>query len=144
MQTLQSIELDILQTLLSLLSLVVSAGILYIGPKLKAFIGAAAANMITNVLSSIVESVVNDFNQRIVAQAKADGAFTPQLAKSVKQDAIEAVLDQGGALIKLGSLVLGDVEQLVSSQIEKAVVKYKTDSNTQQPAPQQQPDSQTA
>ncbi len=135
----QNIELNILQALLSLLSLVAAAGITYLAPQLKAFIGASAANMITNVLSSIVDGVVQDFNQKVVSQAKQDGAFTPQLAQSVKQDAIEAVMSQGGVIIKLASLVLGDVEQLVSSQIEKAVVQYKTPSSTPaQPAQNQQ------
>lgn len=128
----QNVELQIVQGLLGLLSLAVTAGIPYVSPKLKRFIDARlTANQATvaiNVidgLSNIAEAVVQDFNQKVVASAKQYGTFTPALAASVKQDAIQAVVDQGAGLIALGGEAIGDVQKLVSSLIEKAVAQYK-------------------
>lgn len=140
-----SLEAQIVSGLAGLLSLVVSALLAYLGPKAKTFLdahlsakGAEIANTVIDGLAAIAEAVVQDFNQRIVAEAKAHGVWGPQLAQSVKNDAVAAVKSQGAALIALGQEVLGDMDSLVSSLIETAVVKYHV-SVPAQPAQPQQP-----
>ncbi|MFB5192742.1 hypothetical protein [Alicyclobacillus fastidiosus] len=126
----QSVELQIVQGLLGLLSLAGTAGVAYVVPKVKTFMDArlsseqaTVANSVIDGLGNIAEAVVQEFNQKVVASAKQYGTFTPTLAQSVKQDAIEAVMSQGSGLIALGGEALGDVQKLVSSLIEKAVAE---------------------
>jgi hypothetical protein len=120
-----NLELQIVQGVLGLLSLLVSAGVTYFAPKLKALFHSATANRVIDGLSSIAESVVQDLNQRVVADAKANGVWTPELAQAIKADAVQAVKDQGAALVKLGQDVLGDVDGLISTLVEHAVAKAK-------------------
>jgi 3-dehydroquinate synthetase len=127
-----SMEAQIVQYLTGLLALVVSGLLTYLARNLKAFVNshttaknAAIANTVIDGLSAITEAVVQDFNQRVVADAKKNGVFTPQLAQSVKEDAVAAVKSQGASLVALGSGVIGDVDGLISSLVEKAVANSK-------------------
>jgi 3-dehydroquinate synthetase len=126
------LETQVVQYLTGLLALIVSGVLTYLARNLKAFINshttaknAAVANTVIDGLSSIAEAVVQDFNQRVVADAKKNGVFTPQLAQSVKEDAVAAVKSQGASLVALGSGVIGDVDGLIRSLVEKAVANSK-------------------
>ncbi|GMA64941.1 hypothetical protein NZD89_06035 [Alicyclobacillus fastidiosus] len=110
----QGLEIKIVEGLLDLLIIAVIIGLLYSRPQIKKIVDAhlsaqqaAVANNVIDGLANIAEAVVQDFNQRIVASAKANGVFTPQLAQSVKQDAIQAVLSQGAGLISVGGEARG-------------------------------------
>jgi hypothetical protein len=125
------LELKILESLVSLLTILIGAGISALAPKLKRIVTAHAsakeAQLVSHVvdgLSAIAEAVVQDFNQRVVADAKKSGVFTPELAQSVKQDAVTSVLSQAGPLVSLAEQVIGDVPQLVASLVEQAVAKH--------------------
>ena len=127
-----NLETQIVQDAMGLLSLVVTAGLAYFTPKLKTLIEhhtnaqrANVANSVINGLSNIATSVVKNFNQTVVESAKKSDGWTPLFALQVKQDAINAVKSQGAALIQLGNGVLGDVDNLVSSLVEQAVVNSK-------------------
>ena len=133
-----SLELQILQSVLSLLVVIVGAIISAFAPKLKSTIDAhlgvrqaVIANHVIDGLSSIAEAVVQDFNQRVVSDAKKNGVFTPELAKSVKEDAIKAVTAQGSSLISLAESTLGDTTSLISTLIEQAVAKNHIDTKQQ-------------
>ncbi len=124
------IETQVVQGLTGLLSLAVTAAIAYAAPRAKRWVTthttAKAAGVATTVidgLSSIAQAVVADFDQRIVNDAKAVGTWTPALAASVKADAVKAIMDQGAHLVALGQSVVGNVEALVSSLVEQAVVQ---------------------
>jgi len=128
----QQLEMQIVQALLGLLVAGVTAAVGVLLPKVQKFFtahtGAAhatQANAIVSGLGSIAESVVQDFNQRIVTDAKKNGVWGAQLASSVKKDAVAAVLDQGANLVALGGKVLGNAEGLVSSLVEQAVGKFR-------------------
>jgi hypothetical protein len=143
-----SIESQIVSGLTGFLSLVVSAGFAYLVPRLQKMIDAhvnaktaTVANSVIAGLSSIAQAVVQDFNQKVVADAKAAGAWTPQLAQSVKADAIAAVKSQGAALVALGKSVSVDVEPLIESLIEQAVALHHIDTPKQE---QKQGDQQSA
>lgn len=129
-----SIELDILESLLSLLTMVVGSLLSILMPKIKLSIDAhltakqaLIANHVMDGLGTIAEAVVQDFNQRIVQDAKKHGVFTPMLAASIKKDAVAAVMAQSQALYALGSHTLGDVESLIGSLVEQAVSKHHID-----------------
>ncbi|BBN99356.1 hypothetical protein [Sporolactobacillus terrae] len=53
------------------------------------------AKKVIDGLTSIAQTVVAGFNQRVVADAKAKGVFTSEFAASVKEDAVKAVIAQG-------------------------------------------------
>lgn len=128
---LQTVELQIVQGLLALFLAFVTAGIGYVTPHVKAWfqahMSATYATMATNAftgLGQIAENVVQDFNQRVVTDAKANGMWTPALAASVKKDAVAAVKDQGAALYKLvGNL--GNADAMVEALVEQSVAKHK-------------------
>ncbi|MDP9729363.1 hypothetical protein FY534_13855 (plasmid) [Alicyclobacillus sp. TC] len=67
----------------------------------------------------------------MVNDAKAQGVFNAQLAQKVKQDAVQAVLEQGANLAALASKTVGNVQSLVESLVEQAVAKYKTQGSVQ-------------
>lgn len=138
-----SLETQFVQALGGLLAATTTASIGIITPKIKAFLtthitakNASVAESNANVaainvkvasnaidsLSKIVESVVTDFNQRIVADVKTKNGFTPELAEQVKKDATAAVKSQGSQFIEL---IDGNTEELVSTLIEQAVAKAK-------------------
>ncbi|NRD80260.1 hypothetical protein HPT25_23340 [Bacillus sp. BRMEA1] len=124
-----SLETQFVQALGGLLCATTTAGIGVITPKIKKFLeshitakNATVANDAIDGLSKIVESVVSDFNQRIVNDAKSKQALTPELAAQTKNDAIAAVKSQGSQFIKL---IDGDAEALISTLIEQAVSKAK-------------------
>lgn len=126
-----SVELHILESLLSLLTVVIGSLISAFVPKIKQSLDAhltakqaLIANHVINGLATISEAVVQDFTQRIVQDAKTSGVFTPMLAASVKKDAVSAVMSQSHALSSLGTSTLGDVEALIGTLIEQAVSKY--------------------
>ena len=126
----QSIELTLLQGLLSLFVVLIGALLSAFIPKLKQMVDAhlsakqaLVANQVMDGLAKISEAVVQDFNQRVVADAKANGVFSPLVAASVKKDAVNAVMSQSGALRTLGSSTLGDVEGIIGSLIEQVVLK---------------------
>lgn len=128
----QSVELQILEGVVSLGTIVLGAAGTYLTTKVKKLVdshlsakNAEVANNVIDGLTSIADAVVQKFNQTVVSDAKTNGVFTPQLAQSVKKDAIAAVMTQGSALIQLGQGVIGDVQQLVASLIEQSVVINK-------------------
>lgn len=125
-----SFETQLVQALGGLLCATVTAGIGVITPKIKRFLeshttakNATVASDALDGLSKIVESVVTDFNQRIVTDVKKKNGWTPELAKQVKEDAMDAVKAQGSQFTKL---INGDVNELISTLIEQAVSKAKT------------------
>jgi hypothetical protein len=126
----QTLELQILQSVLSLLVVLVGSIISAFIPKLKATIDAhlgirqaTIVNHVIDGLASISEAVVQDFNQRVVLDAKKDGVFSKELAKSVKGDAIKAVMTHGSFLLSLSESTLSDVTGLISTLIEQSVAK---------------------
>src|SRR5579875_302281 len=127
-----SLESQFVEALSGLLYASATAGIAVITPKIKNFIlahtqekTAAVANNAIDGLSKIAMSVVADFNQRIVADTKADKAWTPELAEKIKKDAIAAVKSQGGPFIQLIGTTEDDVVNLISTLIEHAVSQGK-------------------
>lgn len=128
---LNGLELKILEGLLSLFVIAVGTVITKYGPIVKKWIDkhlpkhdAQTANTIIDGLSKIAEATVQDFNQRVVHDAKRNGVFTPQLAQSVKQDAVKAIEAHGSGLVKLGKESLGDVESLIGPLVEQYVTKH--------------------
>lgn len=126
-----ALETQVVQALLGLLMAGTTVAIGYIAPRAKRWVSthatAKAADVATSVidgLSAIAETVVQDFNQRVVVDAKKAGTFTPALAASVKADAVRAVLDQGSSLVGLGRSVVGNVDALVASLVEQAVANH--------------------
>lgn len=136
-----SVAVQILQDVSSAAVLSIGSALTYVTTKVvpKYFHSKTAQNAIDG-LASISQSVVADFNQRVVADAKKNGVFTPQLAASVKQDAVKAVMSQGSNLVKLAQKSVGDVQQLVSSLIEQAVTRDHIPS----PEVKRQPSSELA
>lgn len=127
-----NVEAQLIQAVLAVLGMTVTSLITYFTPRLIRLVDshiqakhAALANDVLRGLSVIAESVVHQFNQNVVDSAKASGTFTASLGASVKRDAIQAVLSQSSALTNLGAQTLGDIETLVSSMIEHAVVGSK-------------------
>lgn len=127
-----SLETQLVQALGGLLCATTTTGIGVIIPKIKKFLeahttakDAAIAGNALDGLSKITESVVSDFNQRIVNDVKTKGGWTPELAEQVKIDAIAAVKTQGSTFISLAGKTSGDVESLISTLIEQAVSKAK-------------------
>ncbi|WP_304459598.1 hypothetical protein [Alicyclobacillus sendaiensis] len=121
-----SVELQILEDVLSAFGLAFGGAVTYLTTKVvpKYIHSKTAQNVIDN-LSTIAESVVENFNQAIVSDAKANGVWNAALAAKVKQDAVNAVLSQGAKLAKLAEKVVGDVPELVSTLIEQAVAATK-------------------
>jgi hypothetical protein len=129
---LSTFETHLVQALGALLFATLTAAIGYITPKIKALIqahtSAKTAVVATDALdglTKIVVSVVSDFNQRIVDDTKSKGAWTPQLAEQVKDDAVAAVKAQGASFIKLSGKTSDEIDSLVSTLIEQAVAKAK-------------------
>lgn len=127
-----SLETQFVQALSGLLYASATAGIRVITPKIKGFLEyhitakkMTVAYDVLNGLSRISESVVSDFNQRVVNDVKGKGGWTPQLAQQVKRDATSAIKSQGSPFIKLLEKTLGDVEPLIATLIEQTVAKAK-------------------
>ncbi|SIS87991.1 hypothetical protein [Alicyclobacillus vulcanalis] len=121
-----SVEIQILEDVLSAFGLAVGGALTYLTTKVvPKYIHSQTAQSAIDGLASIAESVVAQFNQTIVADAKANGVWNAALATKVKQDAVNAVLSQGANLVKLAEKVVGDVPELVSTLIEQAVAKSK-------------------
>lgn len=139
-------ESQIINGLAGLLFLIVSAAVSYLVPKAEKLIDAHLnekqaniANKVIDGLGTIAENTVKNFNQKVVNDAKEAGAFTPQLAESVKNDAVQAVKSQGASLLSLGKNVLGDTESLVNNIIESAVDKNHVDTPVQVTVKAQEP-----
>ena len=127
-----SLETQFVQALGGLLFATITAGIGVVTPKVKKLIEShttakesSIASDIIDGLSKIAESVVSDFNQRIVNDEKTKNGWTPQLAEQTKKDAIEAVKAQGAPFIKLSKKTALEIEPLISTLIEQAVSKAK-------------------
>lgn len=127
-----SLETQLIQALSGLLYAAATAAISVMTANIKNFIKAhtqekkaAVARNAIEGLSKIAESVVADFNQRIVKDVKAKKAWTPELAEQVKRDAVAAVKSQGSAFILLIGKNDKDVEPLISTLIEQAISKRK-------------------
>jgi hypothetical protein len=127
-----SFETHLIQALAGLLFATLTTAIGVITPKIKGLIQAhtsaktaAVANDALDGLTKIAVSVVSDFNQRIVNDTKSKGAWTPQLAEQVKDDAVAAVKAQGAAFIKLSGKTSDEIDSLVSTLVEQAVSKAK-------------------
>ena len=132
------IELPVLQGVLSVVTLAVGVALSIITPRIKALVDrhveakqAQLVNHVIDGLTAITEGVVNEFNQKVVNDAKLYGLFTPALKNAVRADAIAAVKAQAGPLLALGKSVIGDADALIGSLVEKAVVKFKTTSQAQ-------------
>lgn len=128
----QGFELQILYSVSSIFVVGVGALLAYFTPKVKTALDkhltaqqATIANTVIDGISSIAQTAVADFNQRIVADAKKNGIFTQQLAESVKADAVKAVTAQASSLIALGETVIGDVKSLIPQLVEQAVAVQK-------------------
>ncbi|WP_028983343.1 hypothetical protein [Sporolactobacillus terrae] len=128
----QDLGVQALTAVLSVLVVGIGALITAFVPKIKdavdKHLGTSQANIANKVidgLSTIAQTVVADFNQRVVADAKAKGVFTTELAASVKEDAVKAVIAQAPELIELGKSAIGDIEALIPQLIEQAVLKAK-------------------
>ena len=126
------IETQIVQGVTGLLALTVSTGIAYAMPKAKLWLAhhlnaqqASVADTVLSGLSTVVQTVVANFNQTVVADAKKAGTWTPELAAQVKADAVKAVMAQASNLVQLGNKVVGDIPSLVGSLVEQAVAKQK-------------------
>ncbi|NRD79714.1 hypothetical protein HPT25_20340 [Bacillus sp. BRMEA1] len=127
-----SLESQFVEALSGLLYTAATAGIAVITPKIKNFIHAhtqektaAVASNAIDGLAKIADSVVADFNQRIVTDIKAKQAWSPEFAEQVKKDAMAAVKSQGSSFIQLLNKTEADVEPLISTLIEHAVSKGK-------------------
>lgn len=127
-----SLETQLVQALGGLLCATTTTGIGVIIPKIKKFLeahttakDAAIAGNALDGLSKITESVVSDFNQRIVNDVKTKGGWTPELAEQIKTDALSAVKEQGASFIVLAGNTTDEIEPLISSLIEQAVAKAK-------------------
>lgn len=128
----QNFELQVLTAVLSLFVTGVGALIVAYVPKLKILVDkhltakqADTANSVIDGLSAIAGTVVADFNQRVVKDAKTNGVFTTQLADNVKSAAVNAVIAQAPQLIALGEQTIGDVKTLIPQLVEQAVSKAK-------------------
>lgn len=133
----ETVETQVVQALGGLLVLGVTTALGYLAPHAKAWFKAhtsakvaATATQAIDGLSTIAQSVVADLNQRVVADAKTHGVWNAQLAQQVKYDAVQSVMSQGGALVALASKTVGNVQDLVSSLIEKAVASSITQLTT--------------
>jgi nitrogenase molybdenum-iron protein alpha/beta subunit len=111
-----------------------TAGIAYVARSLKNWLSAhTAANTaamsahVIDGLTQITESVVQEYNQRLMQDAKKYGVWNEQLEESLKADAVKAVLSQGAKLTELGMEVLGDVPSLVSSLVANEFAKYRAE-----------------
>lgn len=133
---LQVIEASVQQNLVMLLVLGCTVGVGYVStvlaPKAKKFIdahvdAATAAKVDTAIdrLTGIAEDVVQHFNQIVVNDAKAAGTFTPDVAKSVLNDAVAAVKSQGASFVSTLTQAGNDAEGLIVTKIQSAVGKYK-------------------
>ncbi|GIM47055.1 hypothetical protein DNHGIG_26040 [Collibacillus ludicampi] len=85
-----------------------------------------SVNDILDTVERIAEMVVADTNQRIVSGLKAQGLFTPEVAASVKQAAVQEVLANLGPLKEKAVGLIGPLERIVEQAIEKHVVLAKT------------------
>jgi len=126
-----SVEVQILEDVISAFGLAFGTGVTYLTTKVvpKYIHSKTAANAIDG-LAQIADSVVQQFNQTVVNDAKAQGVFNAALAQKVKQDAVQAVLAQGANLAELASKTVGNVQSLVESLVEQAVAKYKVSGQT--------------
>lgn len=137
-----SIETQFVQALGGLLCATATAGIGVITPKIKKLIvshttakNATIANDALDGLTKIVESVVTDFNQRVVTDVKAKGGWTSELADQIKNDAIDAIKEQGASFIKISGQSGKEIESMISTLIEQAVSKAKAVSTAQTTVP---------
>jgi hypothetical protein len=126
-------EAQIVQALAGLLVAVVTALVSAAVPKLKAWMNnhlsaqqATVANDVLTGLASITQSVVQNFTQTVVNDAKTTGTWTPELMAQVKADAVKAVQSQGSTLVTLGNKVIGDVPALIGTLVEQAVAQQKS------------------
>ncbi|WP_028977714.1 hypothetical protein [Sporolactobacillus terrae] len=55
----------------------------------------------------------------MVADAKAKGAFTAEIAASGKRDAVKALIAQAPELITFGKSAIGDMEALIRSFLSR-------------------------
>lgn len=125
------LESQVVQALAGLLTAVVTAGVAYLAPKIKGWLAAhtasqtsAMASKVIDGLASIADSVVANFNQQVVVTAKVNGTWTPALAAQIKAEAVKAVQSQGAALVALGQTTVGDVQGLIGSLVEHAVLRH--------------------
>jgi hypothetical protein len=142
-----SLEQQIVQALMGVLALTVSTGVAYVVAKAKGWLAhhlnaqqASVATMVLTGLANVVQTVVADFNQKVVADAKAAGKWTPELATQIKADAVKAVIGQASNLVTLGNQFIGDIPALIGSMIEQAVAANKVVIPRQSNTPQQQSD----
>jgi len=133
----KQIELQVVQAILGLLAAGATWAVSYLTPRAKAWLdahigerNATVANLVVDGLGKIASHVVQDFNQRIVSDAKSNGAWTPQLAASVKADAVRSVLDQGSSLIEVGQSAVGNMQGLVGALVEQAVMTHHVSAPT--------------
>ncbi|SFI02154.1 MULTISPECIES: hypothetical protein [unclassified Bacillus (in: firmicutes)] len=131
--SLVTLETQVVQALGGILCAAITTGIGVLTPRIKSYIqahtDAKTATVVVdslNTLNKITESVVADFTQRMVLDVKTKGGWTPELANQVKANAVSAIKEQGAQLIPLLEKEVGNVEKLIESTIEQAVLKSKT------------------
>ena len=125
-------EQQLVDALSGLLMAVATAVVTYVSVKFRQWSAAhlsasnaATANHVIDGLGKIAEATVQDFNQRVVNDAKEYGVFTPALAAAVKADAVTAIKIQVSPLLALAGDTIGDVDNLISNLVERHVVASK-------------------
>lgn len=88
---------------------------------------ALSVNDFLDTVERLAEMVVADTNQRIVSGLKAQGLFTPEVAASVKQAAVQDVMNNLGPLKEKAAKMFEawQLETIVGLAIEKCVVAAK-------------------
>ncbi|WP_026975763.1 hypothetical protein [Alicyclobacillus contaminans] len=123
-----TIETEVVQALSGILVAAITASLAWVSNHVKAYLAAhtdakiaETASNAVDKLQQIAEAVVEDFNQKIVADAKANGVWNKNLADTVRKEALQAVLDQGAAFAGVLKSAGTDVEGLVLSFINSYV-----------------------
>lgn len=123
-----AIEAYIVQGLVGALVVVTGTAVTYAGkvllPRAKRLVDAHVsvkqaeyANKVLDGLYTIMVGVVHNFNKSVVAEAKAHGQFTKELAESVRQDAIAAIKSQAGYAIGLNDNVTEALHDVIDNMI---------------------------
>lgn len=86
---------------------------------------ALKVNDFLDAVDKLAEMVVLDANSRVVSGLKQQGLFTKETAESIKQAAVQDVLNNLGPLKEKAVGLIGPIENIVAQAIEKHVVLAK-------------------
>lgn len=86
---------------------------------------ALKVNDFLDAVDKLAEMAVLDANSRVVAGLKQQGLFTKETAESIKQAAVQDVLNNLGPLKEKAIGLIGPIENIVAQAIEKHVVLAK-------------------